>query len=136
MRRFMNISRAILAAAWLAAIACGGGESTSIHDTVGPPATMTIVWPDRPPSAPAGTVIPGPSVAVRDANDHPVPGVSVTFAVQSGGGALIGGTSLTDAQGVARSGQWQLGLTVGTQVLTAATFGVTTWQIFMQATAP
>ncbi len=125
-----------VALALSALLACGNDPVPISNTTVGRPVAMTVVWPNRPSSAPAGSLIPGPSVSVRDANDRPVPGVIVVFAVLSGGGSLVGGTSVTDSQGMASSGSWQLGLTVGSQALTASSSGLPTWQMFMTATAP
>jgi hypothetical protein len=55
---------------------------------------------------------------VRDANGNPVSGVSVIFAVGTGGGSVTGGTQTTNASGVATVGSWTLG-TVGSNTLTA-----------------
>ena len=50
-----------------------------------------------------------PSVVVNDALDQPVQGVSVTFAVTSGGGSVTGTTAVTNTSGVATVGSWTLG---------------------------
>jgi adhesin/invasin len=55
-------------------------------------------------------VLTDPSVIVRDAFNNPVPNVTVTFAVASGGGAPIAPTMpLTNASGIATVGGWTLG---------------------------
>ena len=46
-----------------------------------------------------------PSVKVTTSDGKPVPEVSVTFAVTSGGGSG-GGTVLTDEAGIATAGSW------------------------------
>ena len=43
------------------------------------------------------------------------PGVSVTFAVATGGGSVTGGSATTDATGIATVGSWTLGTTAGTR---------------------
>lgn len=66
-----------------------------------------------------------PSVRVRDAAGNPVAGVSVAFAVASGGGNVTGATPVTDANGVATVGGWTLGTLAGTNTLTATAGGLT-----------
>ena len=66
-----------------------------------------------------GTVPVLPSVRVATATDRPVPGVRVSFAVRSGGGAITGAEQVTDANGVARVGSWTLGSEPGVNTLTA-----------------
>ncbi len=60
-----------------------------------------------------------PSVKVTDVNSNPVAGVSVTFAVGSGGGSITGATTTTNALGIATVGSWTLGTTAGPNTLTA-----------------
>jgi adhesin/invasin len=75
--------------------------------------------------APVGHVVPvAPAVVVKDPSGAPVPGVVVTFAVGSGGGAVIGGRQTTDALGIAAVGGWFLGDLPGTNTLTAAAVGL------------
>ena len=50
-----------------------------------------------------------PSVLVTDANNNPVSGVAVTFAVASGNGSITGASATTDASGIATVGSWTLG---------------------------
>ncbi len=53
---------------------------------------------------------------VRDANNNPVSGVSVTFAVATGGGQRARVTAATtNASGIATVGSWTLGTTAGAQ---------------------
>jgi hypothetical protein len=67
----------------------------------------------------AGTAIAvPPSVIVKDANNNPVAGVSVTFAVASGGGSITGATVATNSAGIAAVGSWTLGPSVGVNTLT------------------
>lgn len=61
-------------------------------------------------SAPVNTTVATrPTVIVHDQFGNPVPGVSVTFAVASGGGSVTGATNITDVTGRARAGSWKLG---------------------------
>jgi hypothetical protein len=86
--------------------------------TIGAPANVTKTAGDNQ-SAVDGTAVPiPPAVTVRDANGNPVSGVSVIFAVGTGGGSVTGGTQTTNASGVATVGSWTLG-TVGSNTLTA-----------------
>ena len=70
-------------------------------------------------SAVAGSAVStAPSVIVKDANNNPVSGVSVAFAVATGGGSVTGGSATTNANGIATAGSWRLGTTAGTNTLT------------------
>ncbi|MBK8003895.1 MAG: Ig-like domain-containing protein [Gemmatimonadetes bacterium] len=53
------------------------------------------------------------TVVVQDGSGTPLQGVTVTFAVTAGGGALTGATPQTDAQGQATLGDWTLGTVAG-----------------------
>lgn len=64
-----------------------------------------------------------PAVRVTDADNAPVAGASVTFAVASGSGSVTGATATTNAGGVAQVGDWMLGATAGTNTLTATVPG-------------
>jgi uncharacterized protein YjdB len=76
-------------------------------------------------SATVGTAVAtAPAVRYVDASSNPVAGVSVTFAVASGGGTIVGpATVTTDASGIATVGGWQLGPTPGPNTLTATVSG-------------
>ncbi|CAN5389465.1 hypothetical protein BH09GEM1_BH09GEM1_38900 [soil metagenome] len=78
-----------------------------------------------PQSAAAGTLVPiAPEVVVGDGSSNPVPGVTVTWMVQTGGGSVASATSVTDSRGFASSGGWTLGAAVGEQKLQASVSGV------------
>lgn len=62
-------------------------------------------------------------VKVTDAFGNAKSGVTVTFAVTSGGGSLSAPTAITDANGVG-SVQWTLGPVAGTQTVSATVTGV------------
>lgn len=61
---------------------------------------------------------------VRDIGGNPVPGVTVTWATSSGG-SFQPASSVTDAQGIART-QWTLPTTSGSHTATASTGNLTT----------
>jgi hypothetical protein len=76
-------------------------------------------------SAPVNTAVGAPpSVLVRDGSGTPVAGMTVTFAVTSGGGTVLPATPvLTDASGIATVGSWTLGATPGANTLSATATG-------------
>jgi hypothetical protein len=61
-----------------------------------------------------------PSVIVLDQAGSPLEGVTVTFAVESGGGSVTGATQTTNEQGVATVGSWTLGPVAGSNTLSAS----------------
>jgi alpha-tubulin suppressor-like RCC1 family protein len=67
-------------------------------------------------------VSPRPSVLVRGGDGNPAPGITVTFAIGTGGGSVTGSTQITDASGIATVGSWILG--AGVNTLTATASGV------------
>ena len=88
--------------------------STTIAGGALPPSAVVANSPVTQ-NATVGTAVGSPpSVKVTDANSAPVPNVSVTFAVASGGGSLTGpATVQTNASGIATVGGWVLGATAG-----------------------
>jgi hypothetical protein len=62
-------------------------------------------------------------VLVSASSGQPVPDVTVTWTVTSGGGSVSPSTSLTDASGRART-QWTLGTTPGQNLLNAQVTGI------------
>ena len=85
------------------------------------PATQIAADSGDGQSASAGTAVSTqPSVIVTDTNNNPVAGVSVTFAVATGGGSASGLSATTDASGIAAVGSWTLGTTAGSNTLTAS----------------
>ncbi len=73
------------------------------------------------------------SVLVTDALSNPVSGVTVNWAVTSGGGS-IAPSSVTDGNGIAVA-QWTLGSTAGTQTATATNVSLTGSPVTFSATA-
>jgi len=89
-------------------------------------ATQLAKYAGDSQSATVGTTVSTlPSVIVKDANNNPVSGVSVTFSVTSGSGTVTGGSATTGLNGIATAGGWTLGSTAGTNVLTATSGSLT-----------
>jgi adhesin/invasin len=100
------------------------------------PATQIAINAGNNQTATVGTAVAiVPSVIVRDASNSPVAGVTVTFAVATGGGSVTGGTATTDASGIATVGSWTLGTTAGSNTLTATSAGLTGSPLTFTATA-
>jgi len=101
-----------------------GVTSAAISVTAGPAATIALNAGNNQ-SATVGTAVAvAPSVLVTDASGNPVSGVSVSFAVASGGGSGTGLSATTDGLGIATVGSWTLGTTAGTNTLTASSTGL------------
>ena len=108
--------------------ATSGGLTVTFTATAvaGPPASITKEAGDNQSAPVTQSVAVAPSVRITDAQGNPVSGVTVTFAVASGGGSVTGGTQVTDANGVATVGSWTLGTGVGANTLTATAGTLTT----------
>lgn len=84
-------------------------------------------------SAVAGQAVPvPPSVKITDASGNPVAGVNVTFTVTSGGGSVSGGSTVSDAAGIATVGSWTLGF--GGNSLSASSPGLSGSPVIFTAT--
>jgi len=64
-----------------------------------------------------------PAVRLTDMGGTPQAGVSVTFAVASGGGSATGTTVTTNGDGVAQVASWSVGSSAGTNRMTASVSG-------------
>ncbi len=66
-------------------------------------------------SAPVSTAVAtAPAMRITDRHDNPVAGLTATFSILEGGGAITGAaTGVTDADGVATVSGWRLGATPG-----------------------
>lgn len=89
------------------------------------PATQLVMASGNNQTGQVGAALANPFVVeARGANNNPVPGVSVTFAINSGGGSLSNSQSqLTGANGRA-SVTLTLGTTPGGNTVTAASAGL------------
>lgn len=83
----------------------------------------------------ATAVTTAPSVKVTNATGSAVAGVTVMFAVASGGGSVVGASQTTNSNGIATVGSWTLGSTAGTNTLAAIAAGVNGSPITFTATA-
>jgi adhesin/invasin len=112
------------------------GSPVSFTATAVPGAAFQIaVGGGNGQSAIAGQVVATPpSVLVRDQFTNPVSGVSVTFAVATGGGSITGGSQTTNASGVATVGSWTLGTVAGPNSLTATSGTLTGSPVTFTAT--
>jgi len=102
-------------------VSCGGGSTTPPTETK----TIAKLAGDNQNATVGTAVAIKPSVKIVDQNNAAVSGVSVTFAVASGGGSITGGSATTGSDGVATVGSWTLGPAAGANTLTASASGVT-----------
>ncbi len=78
-----------------------------------------------------------PAVRVEDAHGNRVANINVSFSAISGGGTAIGSPKVTNANGEAAIDAWELGPTIGQQLLRAAVGTViTTFSATAEAGAP
>lgn len=93
----------------------------------GPPANMVKSAGDGQSATVNTNVATAPAVTITDSHGNPVPGVTVHFAVASGGGSVgAPDSSITNASGVATVTSWKLGTTAGSNTLNATSTGLTT----------
>jgi hypothetical protein len=98
--------------------------SDSTAPSLGPPAKLLIQAGGTPQTAVFGQTVPtAPTVLVTDANNQPLPGVAVTFAITSGGGSLSSTTQTTNSSGIA-SVVWTVGNPFGANTLIAVVAGL------------
>lgn len=95
---------------------------------------MAVNAGDNQAASAGNQVSTPPSVLVTDAFGNPVSGVSVTFAVTSGGGSITGGAQSTNASGIAAVTSWTLGSTAGVNTLSATSTGLSGSPITFTAT--
>ena len=94
------------------------GTSAAITTVAGPATQIAKNAGDAQSATVSTTVATPPSVIVRDANNNPVSGVSITFTVATGGGSATGSPATTSTNGIATVGSWTLGTTAGANTLT------------------
>lgn len=98
--------------------------SGSIALTAGSAAAVSVNAGNGQTANAGSAVALNPAILVVDAYGNPVSGVSVTFAVTSGGGTLTTPVATSDANGIATLGGWTLGLVSGSQGLSATASGI------------
>ena len=130
MRRSHQPSRTIIGLTpygVLSVVVLVGACSDGGGSTPGPaPASITIDGSTNNLLAEAGAdVVLPPSVTVFDVDGNPLQGVTVTFAVTSGGGSATGVNQATNSAGTATVGNWRMGPAIGPNSLTATVVGLT-----------
>ena len=95
-----------------------GGTSANVTVIAGPAETLSMHNGNDQTAAAGASVPVRPAVRLADIDDNPIPGVTVTFAVGSGGGSVTEASQTTDANGIATVGSWTLG-SAGPNTLTA-----------------
>jgi 5-hydroxyisourate hydrolase-like protein (transthyretin family) len=109
----------------LTASAAGLGAVTFTATSIAGPAATIVKNSGDNQAVIVGTAVPiAPSVLVTDANGNAKSGVTVTFAVASGGGSISGASASTNAAGVATVGSWTLGSSIGANSLSATVSGL------------
>ena len=104
---------------------------TNIRDTCAATATPSVAAviaaaSTQSQSTGVSTLVPtAPSVLVTDTNGNPIAGMTVTFAVTGGGGALTGASPVTNAQGLATLSSWTTGGSPGLNTVTATAASLT-----------
>ena len=89
------------------------------------PASQIVAFEGDDQVADTGSEVPlPPRVLVADDVGNGVPGATVVFAVETGGGSVTGDTVTTGLDGTASVGSWTLGGQLGVQTLVATTDSV------------
>jgi len=119
-----------------AQVTATSGKATGSHAvTVAQTAAQTAAASGAGQSATVGQTLAAPLVVlVNDASAHPAAGISVIFAVTSGGGSVGSPTATTDAAGHAQT-TWTLGTATGTQTVSATVSGAAGSPVTFSATA-
>ncbi len=106
-----------LLTAVVALLAACSASPTSTGNPTGTPASLAIASGDAQFTAPGSALPVHPAVTVKDASGQPVARVTVTFAVDSGGGSLSATSAVSGSDGVATAGVWTLGPAEGRNTL-------------------
>ncbi len=132
------VTAVALGTAWIRASTAAVKDSVQVTVALpGVPTAVAKAAGDSQTTSAGATVPIAPAVKVTDDFGNAVPGVTVTFAVQSGGGSVTGATQKTSSLGVAKAGSWTLGPSAGTNTLSAtvAASGITGNPVTFTATA-
>ena len=107
------------------ASALTGSPVTFVASATAGAAAQLVAAGGNNQTAPAATALPAPLTArVSDAHGNPVAGVSVNWAIATGGGSVSTASSASDASGVATT-QLTLGPKAGPQAVSASAAGLT-----------
>ncbi len=119
------------------AVASNSPQTVTVNLTIGTgPAATLAIQAGNGQAAQVGTAVTTPpAVLVTDQFGNPVSGRSVTFAVASGGGSVVGGAATTGSNGIAAVTSWTMGTIVGANTLTATSAGLTGSPLLFTATA-
>ncbi len=107
-----NFSSTTAQAKTISATVSGAGTlltTAAVTVNAAVPASIAVSGGNNQTARVAAAVATDPSAVVRDAFANPVPNVTVTFAVTSGGGSATGTSQLTNASGIATVTSWTLG---------------------------
>lgn len=127
--RFVRAAAPIMAALLIASdVGCSDGIVPLVDPLVNPTvdsrvATTLAPTLDGTLSAIAGTRAGAPPVIVRDQKGIGLGGVTVRFAVTSGGGFVTSESAITNSEGTAMV-NWTLGATPGVNTLSASVIGL------------
>ncbi len=105
------------------AVASNSPRTLTVTFTVSPSQTVVAFVGNNQTGLVGFALNVRPGVRVTGPGNSPVPNVSVTFMVASGGGSVTNATVNTNANGVAQVGSWVLGGSVGINTLTATVSG-------------
>ena len=103
--------------------------------TAGPPFRLEKVDGDGQIALPGAALGVRPRVRVSDIHGNPLSGITVTFAVEAGGGSVSEPVAVSDPAGVAESGVWVLG-SAGLQQLVARAGPLVSGPFTAKAVAP
>jgi hypothetical protein len=107
-------------------------SSPSVAVTQGSPASVAVLSGSGQ-SATAGSAVSSPLIAVvTDSDSNPVSGVTINWAVTTGGGSTSSCSASTNASGQAQC-NFTTGITAGTNTINASVAGVATPAIFTES---
>jgi len=124
----MKIRSFLLPILFAALVLACGDSANPTEERVGPPVNILVLTGSSQEGVAGQPTSVAPTVLVTDAENRPVPGVTVTFSIVTGGGSLSSATATTDSRGAATV-VWTLGSTFGDKVLraTAGSLGPVTF---------
>lgn len=111
------------------------GQAGTTDERLDAATTIGIVAGDGITGYVSTNASPAPQVLVTNAFGIGVAGVTVTFAVTSGGGSGTGLSQVTDANGFATVGSWTFGASPGANTMTATASGLSGSPLTFHATA-
>lgn len=117
-----SLSNAIFVGGWYTTsskVSLTSGTS-GIHVSTAPAAIM-IESGENQTALTNSRVSTAPAVRVVDVYGHAMPNVAVSFAIGDGNGSLTGGSTQTDANGIATVGSWTLGAAGSNSLVATAT---------------